>query len=216
MRNRSIGKVLAEKAVAQGAEFVKTEIKRLSRTADGNWSIATVGDGLTAGKLIMAAGIWSAGLLKPLGLKLPLVAERGYHVEFPDPSVELTHSIMDVDAKIVASSMTTGPRVAGSAEFGAMDAPADPRKKDILIKQARAILPDLDTDDTRFWLGRRPSFPDSLPALGPIDGHDGLFAAFGHSHYGLMMAPKTGEPVADMVAGIPQNMDLGLLNPRRF
>lgn len=211
-----IGKVLAEKAVAQGADIVRAEIRKLERAADGTWKIITDAKPLAAGQVVMAAGVWSAELLRPLGLKLPLVAERGYHVEFPTPSVQLTHSIMDVDAKVVASSMTSGLRVAGSAEFGAIDAPADPGKKALLTRQARAILPSLDTADTQFWLGRRPSFPDSLPAVGPIHGRNGLYAAFGHSHYGLMMAPKTGELIGDMIAGVPQNIDLSPLDPQRF
>lgn len=211
-----IGEILADKARAQGAEFIRANIQTVKQVAANSWQLVTDTGTIDAERLVMAAGVWSAELLKPLGLRLPLVAERGYHVEFPSPAVSLTHSIMDVDAKIVASSMLDGLRVAGSAEFGAIDAPADPRKKEELTSQARAMLPDLNTQDTQFWLGRRPSFPDSLPAVGPVKGHAGLFAAFGHSHYGLMMAPKTGELIADMVAGVPQNIDLSQLDPQRF
>lgn len=211
-----IGNVLADKAKQQGAEFIRAQINGLHRDANGAWIIATDTADLTAKRIIIAAGVWSADLLKPLGLKLPLVAERGYHVAFPNPGVTLAHSVMDVDAKIVASTMTDGLRVAGSAEFGAIDAPADPRKKALLVKQSQAIMPCLNTSDTQFWMGRRPSFPDSLPAVGPITGHDGLYAAFGHSHYGLMMAPKTGEIIADMIAGVPHNTDLSALDPGRF
>jgi D-amino-acid dehydrogenase len=123
---------------------------------------------------------------------------------------------MDVDTKIVASSMEEGLRVAGSAEFGSIDAPADPRKQAILTAQAQAMLPDLNTQDTRFWMGRRPSFPDSLPSLGAVTGKPGLFTAFGHSHYGLMMAPKTGELIGDIIAGATPNIDLSAISPNRF
>mgnify|MGYP000433403691 CR=1 FL=1 len=78
------------------------------------------------------------------------------------------------------------------------------------------MLPDIDTSEVGFWLGRRPSFPDSLPALGAVRGHSGLFAAYGHSHYGLMMAPKTGELIADIVAGVAPNTDLKPFDPLRF
>lgn len=211
-----IGKVLAEKAVAQGATVVTANIQSLSKDPKGQWRITTDTDTLTAPCVVVAAGVWSAALLKPLGIKLPLVAERGYHVSFPHPHVQLTHSIMDVDAKAVASSMTSGIRLAGTAEFGAIDAPPDPRRKAQLTRQARAMLPGLNTQDTQFWMGRRPSLPDGLPALGPIAGHDGLYAAFGHAHYGLMMAPKTGALIADMVAQVPANSDLSALDPLRF
>ncbi|WP_299988088.1 FAD-binding oxidoreductase [uncultured Ruegeria sp.] len=211
-----IGAILAEKARMQGAEIVQTEVSKLIQTQDGSWQITTSQDTLHAPRLILAAGVWSADLLKPFGLPVPLVAERGYHVEFPNPSVQLNNSVMDVDAKVVASSMLGGLRVAGTAEFGSVDAPADPRKKEILTEQAKAMLPDLETSGARFWMGRRPSFPDSLPAIGLINGSDGLYAAFGHSHYGLMMAPKTGELVADLVSGRSPNVDMAPFSLARF
>ncbi len=210
------GAVLAQKARHQGAEIIRAEVTGLSRAPDGGWSLRTAGETLHAHNIVLAAGVWSAELLKPLGLSVPLVAERGYHVEFPTPSSTLNNSVMDVDAKIVASSMLDGLRVAGTAEFADIDAPADPRKHAILTDQARAMVPDLNTQDARFWMGRRPSFPDSLPAIGPINGHAGLHAAFGHSHYGLMMAPKTGELVADLLSGRRHNIDLDQFALSRF
>ncbi|MEO9826360.1 MAG: FAD-binding oxidoreductase [Paracoccaceae bacterium] len=213
-----IAEVLADKARAQGAEFIRAEITALKHDADagGGWHLNTSNGPLMASKLILAAGVWSADLLKPLGLKMPLAAERGYHVEFADPGVTLNNSVMDVDAKIVASSMLGGVRVAGSSEFGAINAPADPRKEKLLAKQAHAMLPGINKNAMSTWMGRRPSFPDSLPALGPIARQPGLYAAFGHSHYGLMMAPKTGELIADIVAGVVPNTDLTPFEPLRF
>lgn len=211
-----VGAVLAEKAQVQGAEIVQTEVTKLTPAEEGGWQIATAQDTLTASHVVLAAGVWSADLLKPLGLPMPLVAERGYHVEFPTPAVELNNSVMDVDAKVVASSMLGGLRVAGTAEFGSADAPADPRKKQILSQQAKAMMPELDTGEARFWMGRRPSFPDSLPAIGQVKDQEGLYAAFGHSHYGLMMAPKTGELVADIVSDRIPNIDLAPYTPTRF
>ncbi|NOC92748.1 MULTISPECIES: FAD-binding oxidoreductase [unclassified Ruegeria] len=211
-----VGAVLADKTRQQGAEFVRTEVKELKRTEDGQWHLTSPAGALHADTVVLAAGVWSAGLLKPLGLPVPLVAERGYHVQFPTPSASLENSVMDVDAKVVASSMQDGLRVAGTAEFGSIDAPPDPRKQSLLSAQARAMMPDLNTSDTQFWMGRRPSFPDSLPAIGPVEGHKGLFTAFGHSHYGLMMAPKTGELVADLVSGQRLNIPLDSFALSRF
>ncbi|NVO55854.1 FAD-dependent oxidoreductase [Rhodobacteraceae bacterium B1Z28] len=211
-----VGTVLADKARSQGAEIVKAEITGLTRQEDGSWCLTTSGETLHAQSIVLAAGVWSADLLKPLGLSVPLVAERGYHVEFPNPPSCLTNSIMDVDAKVVASSMQDGLRVAGTAEFADIDAPPDPRKQAILTEQAKAMIPDLDTSQAQFWMGRRPSFPDSLPAIGQLEGKPGLYTAFGHSHYGLMMAPKTGELVADLLSGRRHNIDLDPFSPDRF
>ena len=78
------------------------------------------------------------------------------------------------------------------------------------------MLPDINTDEVEEWMGTRPSFPDSLPCLGELPGCPGLFAAFGHSHYGLMMAPATGRVVADLVMATPPNLDLAPYRADRF
>ena len=218
-RARSPGRiadVLVKKAIGLGAEFCRAKILSLKKAEGGRWHLDTSKGQFDARRIVVAAGVWSSDLLRPLGIKQPLLAERGYHVEFPNAATGLTNSVMDVDAKVVASSMEDGLRLAGSSEFAPIDAPEDPRKQDLLTRQAKAMLPDLDTQDVRFWMGRRPSFPDSLPALGAIEGHAGLYAAYGHSHYGLMMAPKTGELIADIIAGVAPNTDLSPFDPLRF
>jgi D-amino-acid dehydrogenase len=55
-----------------------------------------------------------------------------------------------------------------------------------------------------------------MPCLGEFPRHKGLYAAFGHSHHGLMMAPATGEFIADMMTGRATNLDLSMLSPERF
>ncbi|MCL6284146.1 FAD-dependent oxidoreductase [Ruegeria sp. 2012CJ41-6] len=207
--------VLADKARGLGVEVLRRDIRALRREATG-WRIECGDETFAAQRVVVAMGAWSADLLQPLGISVPLAAERGYHLEFPDPGIELTNSVTDTDAKFVASSMEGGMRVAGQAEFGDVDAPPDPRKQRYMLAQARAALPDLNASNPGFWMGRRPSFPDSLPMIGGFEGHPGLFAGFGHSHYGLMMAPKTGELLADLLTARAPNIDLAAYSTRRF
>ncbi len=164
----------------------------------------------------MAAGVWSARLLKPLGFNVPLEAERGYHMVLKNPGVEVNHSIMDTEKKFVASSMAAGVRCAGTAEFAGIDAPPDYARAEVFKRHAKALFPDINVDDGEPWMGRRPSFPDSLPAIGEVPGHDDLFVAFGHSHYGFGMAPQTGRIVASLVNGTPPNVDLAPYRIDRF
>ncbi len=211
-----LARVLAEKACALGARFETARVTALSRGAGARWTVHAEGRSFDAARIVVAMGAWSADLLRPLGIKLPLVAERGYHVEFPEPGVEINNSVMDTDAKIVASSMEGGARFAGQAEFGRLDDPPDPAIHARITRLARAMFPDLGGPVPRTWMGRRPSFPDSLPAIGAFEGHPGLHAVFGHSHWGLMMAPKSGEIVADLLTGRHTNTGLGAVDPNRF
>ena len=211
-----VGMALAEKAKKMGADFLKAGVHRIEKSPKGEWNIHTDAGERKAKNLIIAAGAWSARLLEPLGYNLPLEAERGYHVIFQSPGITVNNSIMDADAKFVASSMASGVRCAGTAEFAGIDAPPDYRRAQVFVRLAKHLFPDINTKDTIEWMGSRPSFPDSLPCLGEIPGKDGLFCAFGHSHYGFGMAPNTGRVVASIVTGEPVNIDLAPYQISRF
>lgn len=210
-----IGTVLADKFRRMGGEILRRTVTAI-RPTEWGWVCDTPEGELKSPKLVLALGVWSARLLKPLGINIPLESERGYHVSFPDPGVSLNHSVMDMDMKFVASSMADGLRVAGTAEFAGLDAPENEKRLTGLIRLAKSMLPGLSDKDIHTWSGQRPSLPDSLPCIGEIEGFPGLIAAFGHSHYGLMMAPKTGRIVADLVTGVPANLDLSPFRALRF
>ena len=210
-----ITEVLTEKARSLGVEILNIDVTAI-RPSENGWEILGADKSIFSKKVIVSAGVWSKNLLEPLGLNLPLVAERGYHMEFAESGLQLNNSIMDVDAKVVASSMQDGLRLAGAAEFAKPDQSPDHKREELLTRQAKAMFPDLHTEHPSFWMGRRPSFPDSLPVLGPIEGQEGLFAAFGHSHFGLMMAPKTGEILAEQISNDPEKTDISSFSHKRF
>ncbi|MDP6830273.1 MAG: FAD-dependent oxidoreductase [Alphaproteobacteria bacterium] len=211
-----VGKALAAKAQAAGARFRQVGVDRIAPREGGGWRLGTAGGEIDCGKLVVAAGAWSARLLAPLGLKLPLEAERGYHLVLGNPGITVNNSIMDTESKFVASSMLAGVRCAGTAEFAGLDAAPDYRRAKVFKRLAKRLFPDINTDDTVEWMGSRPSFPDSLPCIGEVPGQRDLFAAFGHSHYGFGMAPNTGRIVAGVVAGETPNVDLAPYGMGRF
>ena len=208
--------VLADKLRALGGEVLQREVRALRPCAEGGWQIECEGETVHAARVVVSAGAWSARLLAPLGLRLPLEAERGYHVMFADPGVTLRNSVMDTDRKFVASSMEGGLRAAGTAEFGGLDALPDPRRAETIAGLARQMVPGLASAAVTTWSGVRPSFPDSLPVIGEMPGHPGLYGAFGHSHYGFMMAPRTGRIMADLLRGAGPNIDLSPYRADRF
>ena len=210
-----VGQVLTEKLVRLGGEVIRADVKGLARAGDG-WQVETSAGAFESAKVVVTAGAWSARLLAPLGLKLPLQAERGYHVVFPETEARLRNSVMDTDAKIVASTMEMGLRAAGTAEFGDADAPPDPARAAAVERALRRLVPGIGAGRVETWMGVRPSFPDSLPVIGELPGLKGLYGGFGHSHWGFMMAPKTGAMLAGLVTGARVNMDLSAYSAARF
>ena len=212
----AVGRALFDKACGNGATFHSAEVTGITPDGSGNWMLRTAAEPLSADTLIVAAGAWSLKLLKPLGISVPLEAERGYHLVIKNPGVSVRNSIMDAGKKFVASSMDAGIRCAGTAEFAGLHAPPDYRRARIFKKHAAELFPDIDTSQTEEWMGTRPSLPDSLPCLGPVPGYENLFAAFGHSHYGFGMAPNTGRVIASLVAGERPNIDMTPYAVERF
>ena len=211
-----IGKVLADKAQEMGVTFRQCSIERLTPATDGAWTVQTDSGAIHAERVVLAMGAWSGKLLSDLGVKVALEAERGYHLVFKNPGVQLNNAIMNVESKFVASSMNAGVRCAGTAEFAGVDAAPDYRRAKVFAKLAKEMFPDLNVDDTDEWMGPRPSTPDSVPFLGEVPGCPNLIAAFGHGHTGMTMGPKTGEVIASLIAGEKTGVDMQAYRLDRF
>ena len=212
----AIGRILAGEVEKRGGTFLRGEVRALHPDGQGGAVVHSDLGQMTAAKIVIAAGAWSARLLTPLGLKVPLEAERGYHLVCANPGVELNNVLSEADNKFAVSPMDMGIRFAGTAEFAGLDAPPDYTRAEVLKRQAKRVLPGINTEETTVWMGQRPSTPDSLPCLGPLPGLPKVLAAFGHAHLGLTGAPMTGRIVAGLAAGVPSNIDLAPYRIERF
>jgi len=163
---------------------------------------------------VLAAGIWSKPLARKLGVKVPLVAERGFHLEFKNPSQMPRMPLMMTAGKFAVNPMAQGLRCAGMVELGGTSPKISRGPIELLRRNVAKMFPDLEYDEVEEWMGYRPSTPDSLPMIGQM-GASGIYAAFGHQHIGLTGGPKTGRWVADMIGG-RSNADLEAFGANRF
>ena len=164
---------------------------------------------------VLTTGVWSKSLAKKLGLNVPLESERGYHIIFKNPSVQLKAPLMITTGKFVATPMADGLRCAGIVEFGGLEADASKAPLKFLRRAVAQAFPDLTYDDSVEWLGHRPAPADSLPLIGEI-GQTGVYTGFGHHHIGLTGGPKTGRMIADMITQGGSNLDTAPFDPQRF
>jgi D-amino-acid dehydrogenase len=170
-----------------------------------------------ADSVVVAAGIWSLKLLQPLGYHIPLETERGYHIMLPHPGVPVGRCVVPADRRVFITPMETGLRVAGTVEFGGTARPPTPRRAALLRQDIAAVFPDASTEGVEgFWMGHRPSLPDSVPVIGPSARISGLFFAFGHGHLGLTGAAPTAGMLAPVIMGRPANADLTPYAAERF
>ncbi len=199
----------------QGGTIVTAEVKAI-RPDGARVNVDTNNGSHEADVAVIAAGAWSLKLLQPLGLDLPLSAERGYHMTFANPGVMLNHVMSDIERQFAVSNMEMGLRVAGTEELGHADDPPSWRRAEVLKRIGQEMLPNLNVDEGTRWMGPRPGTPDSLPAIGPLPNHPNIFVACGHGHLGLTGGPNTGRIVAGLAAGERLNINLAPYAPDRF
>lgn len=206
---------LARGFVAAGGQFIKTRINDVE-TSDNVVKLKTDGKDIEADKVVVAAGAWSHHLAKKLGANVPLESERGYHMELLNASKQPSVPVMDAARRFVATPMDGTLRLAGTLEFGGLDAPASKGPPELLLRGARAMLPGLEFDSKKTWMGHRPAPSDNLPILGSAPASKQVFFAYGHHHVGLTAGPKTGRIIAQHVMGLKHNINMDAYRCDRF
>lgn len=171
------------------------------------WRVLTTAGEFPADKVVLSAGMASQGLARSLGLKLHLQAERGYHVQMSHQSGLPDVPVVFREQAFVATPMAQGLRLAGTVEIAPETAPADWRRAEVMLSHARRLMPGLDDAGASYWVGSRPSTPDSLPIIGPVSGNEGLLLACGHGHFGLTGAPMTAKLLVDSLLGRTSSID---------
>jgi D-amino-acid dehydrogenase len=172
---------------------------------------------LSADKIVVAAGAWSAKLLRPLGHRIPLESQRGYHITLKDTGVDIRRPVVPADRKVFITPQEAGLRVGGTVEFAGLEAPPNPARADLLLEDLSAVFPQARLAGPRSdWMGHRPCLPDSLPVIGESPAHRGLWLAFGHGHLGLTGAAVTGDVLARAMHGEPPGLDLAPFSVARF
>lgn len=187
-------RMLAQIARAAKAHRIAARVTALVPRSPGWRLTLDTGAALTFDTVVLAAGAWSARLVHPLGLRIPLEVERGYHLEFdlPDAAQPLRRPLCPATLGFYFTPMAGRLRAAGTVELGGRDAAPSPHRWATLEQGARSVFADLPAP-ARCGMGLRPSLPDSLPVIGTA--RPGLVLAFGHGHIGLTLAPRTAELV---------------------
>jgi len=214
----ALTRALFQRFTADGGSFVQREVRALAgHGATAELSIDGVGP-RTFDHAIVCAGHLSGRLLAPLGLRVPLAAERGYHVELAHDELSFDLPLGLHERGCYLTPMTSGLRVAGTTELTSPAHAAAPHwnRAAILERHARELLPGVVHAQSGRWMGHRPSLPDFLPALGETPGHPRLLLAFGHQHLGLTLSAITADIVAALVDGHPLPLDLAPYRLARF
>lgn len=209
-----IVRTFAAGAIARGALFRRAEVNALQPKGSG--IEVTAGEqSVVVASAVVCAGVWSAALLTPLGLSVPLASVRGYHIELPQQLPLIDAPIVYGNDDIIVTPMAGRLRASSYMEFLPPGAPSDPRKPARLRKRLRALGYGCGLDGPS-WVGPRPVLADYLPGIGRAPGGAPIFYAIGHQHLGLTMAAGTAELIADLLAQRQPRQPIAALDLSRF
>ncbi len=169
-----------------------------------------------AGAVVVAAGVESAALLEAIGHLVPMIAERGYHIQ--QSGTPWPHELPPItfeDRSVVVTRFRSALRATSFTEFTTPDAAPDARKWARLRRHAGELGLPFDDRATQ-WVGCRPTLPDYLPAIGRSRRQSNVFYAFGHQHLGLTLAAITGELTAALISKETPALDLQPFDLERF
>jgi glycine/D-amino acid oxidase-like deaminating enzyme len=210
-----VARAMAGAAMQRGTSLLRATVVQLAPHADGVEVTLDDGGRITVESAVVCAGVWSAPLLAPFGLKAPLEAERGYHVELPGHEPLADAPIVYANDSIVVTPMAGRLRSSSYLELAGLNAPPDPRKGARLRARLAALGYSVPAAGPA-WMGPRPTLPDYLPGIGRAAGVPGLLYAVGHQHLGLTLAAPTAELIAQLAAGRRPGLDISAFDLARF
>lgn len=197
-----------------GGEILLDEVKAV--LPNDNEVVVRLSDSVaTYDEVVVCTGVASKEILAQLGVKMPMVSERGYHLTLDIGAKSLSRPVGWLDKSVFLTPMEDGIRLAGTAEFAFADAPLNPQRTDGMLEHAKVMLDNTPSIKST-WVGSRPSTPDTLPVIGPLEHHPRVKVGFGHGHLGLTFAAITGKLITECIQGQATSVDLKPFSATRF
>jgi glycine/D-amino acid oxidase-like deaminating enzyme len=217
-------------AQGQGAELRLGNVAGVVRKAARVEGVEVDGQLLEADVVVIAMGPWS--ILAAAWLPLPavyglkghsLIFETGRDVSAEALFLEYQEATGEVQAPELFPRPDGTTYVCGiSSESPLPIDPAavvpDPDAIERLQRICNRVSPVLASANIRARQAcYRPITRDGLPLIGRVPGIEGAYIATGHSVWGILNAPATGEAMAELIAdGTTRAIDLSPFNPGRL
>jgi D-amino-acid dehydrogenase len=112
-------------ALQRGASFECTEVRTI-KPLEGRVAVYTSSKTLTVDAVVVCTGAWTASLLEPLGLRVPMESARGYHVEMAGHPALTDAPILYADSRILLTPMEGRLRASSFMEFAGRHVAPDP------------------------------------------------------------------------------------------
>jgi D-amino-acid dehydrogenase len=208
---RRLAAALQRAAMKRKARFLTGSAELIphgSRVA----GVRVAGELLEADRVIVAAGAWAPGLLKPVGIELGVAPQRGQIVHLRRSGTDTARwpVLLPLSSYYLLAFEDSRVVVGATRETNSgFDYRLTAGGVAEVLNAGLAVAPGLAAWTlSEIRIGFRPLAEDNRPKLGPAPGIDNLFVANGLGPSGLTMGPYAGALMAEAVLGKAPNLAL--------
>lgn len=219
VENRRLVAALAASVEKHGVRLLmETHVKSFITERGRIEGVETSRGKVSAPVVVVACGAWTSFITSTGKSTTPLSIEpvRGQMLSF-EMNPRLMHHVIYSPRGYVVPRLD-GRLLAGSTtERAGFDKRVTAGGMNLITAHALEITPEVEKLPLiDSWAGLRPVASDELPVMGESSEVRGLFYATGHYRNGILLAPLTGELLAEEIttgAALPQ---LQAFSPDRF
>ncbi len=207
------------KHLAKKGLIIEERAKMLDFEISGNTitHVNTIQGKFAADSFIMATGAWAPGMVRQLGIHLPVQPGKGYSITMERPGICPEIPCVLYEKNMVVTPWKSAYRLGGTMEFSGYSTSLNPKRMSKLVTGATQYMKDPTGHPViEEWAGLRPMTYDDMPIIDRSPSQENLFIATGHGMLGLTLATGTGKIVADMVYDDTPDINISPFGISRF
>lgn len=183
--------------------YLNCPVSRIHRQGGKIVGVETTQGVIQADQFVVAAGIDSVQLLRPLGIRLPLAPLKGYSLSIPtdQAGMRLSTSVTDYARRIVYANLGSSLRIAGLIEIGSADTNIAPHVIQRLAQQSTEAFPQLRVNTAQAWAGLRPATAQGKPIIDRAPGVSNLWLNVGQGALGFTLACGSAQQLSALITG---------------
>jgi len=203
-----------------GVIHTNTSVTDILLEGDKITGVCTDNGIISTNTIVIAAGGYSQQLAAMVNYELPLYSER-HNILVTEPVERvLEPMLMSFSLNFYCQQTPHGSFIMGRNcpnQPRDLRTTADSNFPIAMAKTITKVVPALkNLRMLRQWAGLYNMSPDSHPIYDQIPGTRGLYVTAGFSGHGFMMAPSTGQSMAEMILGLTPTLPWDKLGFARF